>query len=304
VSLSLDDSREEEPAFLLRFLGVRGSFPVPGPEVVYFGGNTSCIEVVSGPFRVAFDCGTGIISMGNELAARAATAPPRVLVLVTHVHHDHTMGWPFFKPVYDSRSRIWLMGPGRDGLEFRSLFEKAFSDPYFPVPPEKMGSAREFRTLQHGAALAWRDADEAPVALDGDPGDALVIRAFLNLNHPNGGVLNYRLDRRGRSIFLATDVEGSSCEGGGDVAEHAAGADVLIHDAQYTDEEYPKHTLGWGHSTWGMAVDVAQRAKARRLVLYHHDPAHDDATVEDIERQARRRFARTISACEGLEIRV
>ena len=301
--MRLDDTHGGEPAFVLRFLGVRGSFPVPGPEVTHFGGNTSCIEVVSGPYRVVFDCGTGIIPLGNELASRADTDPARVLVLVTHAHHDHTMGWPFFKPVYDPRSRIWLMGPGRPGVEFRALFEKAFSDPYFPVPPDKMPSAREFRTLAHGAELQWTSPDDAPEALKADPGDALVIRAFLNLNHPNGGVLNYRLERGGRSVYLATDVEGSSCQGG-DVVDHAAGADVLIHDAQYTDEEYPRFTKGWGHSTWGMAVDVAERSGARRLVLYHHDPAHDDAAVEAIEKLARQRFPRTISACEGLEIRI
>ena len=301
--MRLDDSPGTDAAFVLRFRGVRGSFPVPGPEVVHFGGNTSCIEVQSGPFRLAFDCGTGIISLGNELADRSPSNPARLLVLVTHAHHDHTMGWPFFKPIYDARSRIWVMGPGRQGMEFRALFEKAFSDPYFPVPAEKMASSRDFRTLEHGAVLAWRSPDEAPEALQGDPGDALVIRAFRNLNHPNGGVLNYRLERAGHSVFLATDVEGSSCEDG-DVAEHAAGADVLIHDAQYTDEEYPRFTKGWGHSTWGMAVDVAERSGARRLVLYHHDPAHDDAAVEAIEKQARQRFPRTISACEGLEIRI
>lgn len=299
--MRLDDVRGQEPAFLVRFLGVRGSFPVPGPGVVHFGGNTSCIEVVSGPFRAVFDCGTGIIPLGSELVAGADE--PRVLLLVTHAHHDHTMGWPFFKPVYDPRSRIWVMGPGRDGHEFQALFEKAFSDPYFPVPPERMASRRAFRSLAHGDVLAWRSPDEAPEDLAGDPGDALVIRAFLNVNHPNGGVLNYRLERGGRSIFLATDVEGSACATG-DVADHAAGVDLLIHDAQYTDDEYPRLTKGWGHSTWGMACEVAERAGARRLVLYHHDPAHDDDAVEAIERLARERFPRTISACEGLEIRI
>lgn len=319
--MRLDHARGEEPTFLVRFLGVRGSFPVPGPEVMHFGGNTSCIEVVSGPFRVAFDCGTGIISLGNMLGAEEA--PPRVLVLVTHAHHDHTMGWPFFKPVYDPRAILWVMGPGRNGVQFQALFEKAFSDPYFPVPPDMMASRREFRTLEHGAVLAWRSPDEPAVELTGEiaadsgeiaadsgeaanagtNGEALVIRAFRNVNHPNGGVLNYRLERGGRSIFLATDVEGSSCEHG-DIADHAAGTDLLIHDAQYTDDEYPRLTKGWGHSTWGMAVDTAERAGARRLVLYHHDPAHDDDAVEAIERLARARFPRTISACEGLEIRI
>lgn len=302
--MRLDESGDASPSLVVRFFGVRGSFPVPGPEVMHFGGNTSCVEVMAGPFRVVLDCGTGMIALGSELAARADGSAPRALVLVSHAHHDHTMGWPFFKPVYDKRTVLWVHGPGRDGREFRELFEKAFSDPYFPVPPEHMASRREFRTLNHGDVLAWRDPDTAPERLDGaDPGDALVVRCYRNVHHPNGGVLNYRIERLGKSVVMATDVEGSDCESG-DLADHAKGTDLLIHDAQYTEEEYPRLTKGWGHSTWRMAVDVAERAGARRLVLYHHDPAHDDAAVEQIEKLARERFPRTISACEGLEIRI
>lgn len=301
--MRLDEWKGREPAFLVRFFGVRGSFPVPSRDVAHFGGNTSCIEIVSGPFRVILDCGTGLIVLGNELAAAAAEHPVRALMLISHAHHDHTMGWPFFKPVYDPRTLLFMQGPGRDGKTFQQLFERAFKDPYFPVPPEAMASKRAFNTLSHGDAIAWRSPELPPEPLTGDPGDALVVRVARNLHHPNGGVLNFRIERDGRSVVLATDIEGSTCETG-DLAEFAAGTDLLIHDAQYTDEEYPRITKGWGHSTWGMAVDAAERAGARRLVLYHHDPAHDDAAVEAIEKLARERFPRTISACEGLEIRL
>jgi len=298
--LKLETPGPEGPSFTVRFHGVRGSFPVPGASVLHFGGNTSCIEVETGPFRVAMDCGTGIIGMGSRLADEGGGA--RILLLLSHVHHDHTLGWPFFKPAYDRGARLYVHGPARDGEDFGEIFQAAFSDPYFPVDPGSLPSHREFATLSHGDAIAWRDPESAPEPLDGDAGDALVVRTFRNLNHPNGGVLNYRLERNGRSLVLATDIEGSSGESG-DLAEFARGADLLIHDSQYTDEEYPRLTKGWGHSTWGMAVDTAERAGARRLVLYHHDPNHDDAAVEAIERLARDRFPRAIAACEGLEIR-
>ncbi len=299
--MKLDQSRGPEPVFLVRFHGVRGSFPVPSPGVLHFGGNTSCIEINSGPYRVVVDCGTGMIGLGKELAESGSTAP--VLVLVSHVHHDHTMGWPFFRPVYDPRATLFLLGPGSEGRSFREVFEGAFANPYFPVPADKMASRREFMTLGHLDAVAWSDPAQPPAPLAGDAGDALVVRSVRNLNHPNGGVLNFRLERGGRTIVIATDVEGSSCETG-DLADHARGADLLIHDAQYTEEQYPRLTRGWGHSTWAMAADVAERAGARRLVLYHHDPAHDDTAVEAIERLTRARFPRTVSACEGLEIRL
>ena len=297
--MKLDQSRGAEPVFLVRFHGVRGSFPVPSEAVLHFGGNTSCIEIESGPYRVIVDCGTGAIGLGNRLAAEGGSGP--LLVLVSHAHHDHTMGWPFFRPVYDPKAAIFLLGPESAGRSFQDVFEGAFANPYFPVPPDKMASRREYATLGHMDVVAWRDPAAIPVALEGEPGDALVVRAFRNLNHPNGGVLNFRLERGGRAIVVATDIEGSSCETG-DLVDYARGADLLIHDAQYTEEQYPRLTHGWGHSTWAMAADVAERSGAGRLVLYHHDPSHDDAAVEAIERATRARFPRTVSACEGLEI--
>jgi ribonuclease BN (tRNA processing enzyme) len=165
-----------------------------------------------------------------------------------------------------------------------------------------MASQRSYRTVHHEQVLVWpgggAELEEAPA----DPGnDQLVIRAFRNLHHPNGGVLCYRLELDGRSLVLATDVEGTGGETG-DLVGFSAGTDLLIHDAQYTDEEYETKTRGWGHSTWRMAADVAARAGVGCLALYHHDPAHDDREVEAMERGARGRFRHCITASEGLEV--
>jgi phosphoribosyl 1,2-cyclic phosphodiesterase len=298
--MKLDETAGSEPTFLVRFFGVRGSHPVPGPDAVHFGGNTSCIEVESGAFRLVFDCGTGLVPLGNRLAQAGGGA--RALVLVSHLHHDHTMGFPFFKPVYDKSAHLTFAGPSHQGRSFQELFESAFADPYFPVAPGSMPSHRTYLTLENDDGIAWHDPGEPPRhGRAEDAGTGVFVRAFRNLNHPNGGVLNFRVERGGRSIVLATDVEGTSGPTG-DLVELARGADLLIHDAQYTDEEYELFTQGWGHSTWRMATDVAWRAQVRRLVLYHHDPSHDDEAVEEIERLARGKFSRCISACEGMEI--
>lgn len=303
--MKLDDTQGRASVMSIRFHGVRGSYPVPGPDDLHFGGNTSCVEVASDAFRIVFDCGTGAIALGNRLAAEAGAAGGgvRAVFLMTHLHHDHTMGWPFFKPLYDSRSRLSVYGPGHDGRAFRELFESAFAHPYFPVAAQAMPAVRTFDTLAHGDVITWADPAAEPVRGEGSDASAFVVRVFRNRNHPNGGVLNYRIERKSRSVVIATDVEGTEGEQG-DLVDFARGADLLIHDAQYTDEEYERSTQGWGHSTWRMAADVAQRSGAQRLVLYHHDPAHDDAAVENIERRTREKFPRTIAACEGLEISI
>lgn len=299
--MRIDETGGNTAAFVVRFHGVRGSHPVSSADTVLFGGNTSCVEVEAGPHRVVFDCGTGLIPLGWKLGGRGA--PVRIAMLVSHAHHDHTMGFPFFRPVYDRQATLWLAGPARNGRSFQEIFEAAFTDPFFPVEPRDMGSRRVFETLEHGDVYSWNDPEGLPERGEAARADDLTIRVFRNLRHPNGGVLNFRLERAGKALVMATDVEGTEGQEG-DLVDFARGADLLMHDAQYTDEEYEKFTQGWGHSTWRMAADVAWRAQVGRLVLYHHDPSHDDAAVEAMERQARAKFPRCISACEGLEIRI
>ena len=160
--MKIDDSDGREPIFTLRFHGVRGSFPVPGPEVVHFGGNTSCIVIESGGFRLIFDCGTGLVAAGSHLQSLADTMPVRVLLLVSHLHHDHTMGWPFFKPLYDARATVHVRGPGSDGHPFQDIFESSFAHPYFPVSPAAMPARRTFDTLSHGDVLTWASPEATP----------------------------------------------------------------------------------------------------------------------------------------------
>ena len=297
-----EDRSGAEPAFLVRFRGVRGSHPTSRHGTENVGGHTSCIEIETAPGRIIFDLGTGVIPLGDELAKKGE--PVEALVLLSHVHHDHTMGFPFFKPVYDPRTNLLVAGPRMSGRDIKDLLESTFRDPYFPVEPSVMPSKRRYRTIDHDEVLSWAGPAHDFEPAGDDPDEThLVLRAFRNRHHPNGGVLCYRLELGGRSIVLATDVEGTGGEEG-DLVDFARGADLLIHDAQYTDEEYETKTKGWGHSTWRMAADVAARAQVGCLALYHHDPAHDDREVEEMERGARGRFRQTIAAAEGLELRL
>lgn len=300
--MKLDGPGGDDTTFVIRFHGVRGSHPVTRPAAGRFGGNTSCVEVLHGDLRLIFDLGTGLIPLGDELAA---AGPSDSLILVSHYHHDHTVGFPFFKPLYDARSNLFLGGPGEGGREFSHVLGGLFENPYFPVQPAHMASKPEYVTLEHGDRLSWSSSDRPPDRLDPDAPrpDGLSVRVFRNVEHPNGGVLNFRVDAGERSFVLATDVEGTAGHEG-DLVDFARGADVLIHDAQYTDEEYATKTKGWGHSTWRMAAEVAERSRVGCLVLYHHDPAHDDDEIEEIERSARSVFPRCVAAAEGLEIRV
>ncbi len=300
----------------VRFWGCRGSFPVSGEGFLHFGGNTSCVEVRAGGHLIVCDMGTGIIGLGNSLAHDQAEkgtghgkGPLETVVLVSHAHHDHTQGFPFFKPAYLDSSRIHMFGPRMFNEDFSEILARSMMAPLFPVDLADMHSMREIRNAEESEMVLLREGREPEVVnlqrnqfrVDSS---AVAIRALKNLAHPKGGVVNYRIGHGGRSVVYATDVEGYV---GGDsrLVRFSEGADLLIHDAQYLPEEYtglPVPTQGYGHSTWEMAAAVASKAGARRLALFHHDPTHDDAQIRKIEQQARRVFKETFAAFEGQEV--
>jgi phosphoribosyl 1,2-cyclic phosphodiesterase len=295
--------------FTVKFWGVRGSYPTPGPQTVYYGGNTACLEVRAGEHTIILDAGTGIISLGRELSAQARRSgqPIHALILFSHLHNDHTQGFPFFGPAYNPFTHLHLYGPGASEHELEELLARNQTPPAFPLTLRDMNAARDIRTI--------RDTDR--ILLDGNgirltggagtgtnPPESVVVRLMKSYAHP-GGVYIYRIEFRGHSLVYATDTEGYA---GTDrrLAAFAKGADLLVHDAQYSEEHYyglkdlmPKQ--GFGHSTAQMACEVASAAGARHLALFHHDPNYDDESVHDLEEQARALFGKTFSAREGLE---
>jgi phosphoribosyl 1,2-cyclic phosphodiesterase len=300
--------------FTIRFRGVRGSYPAPGPQTVRFGGNTACVEVHAGGHTLALDAGTGIIGLGADLVKqyrnRPAAAPSRlhVTVVLTHMHHDHIQGYPFFGPLHLPQATLHVFGPRMLREDLATALSGAMVEPYFPVDAESVACERRMTTISERDAIVfepWPASPEprlVPVTdLVPDP-ERLTVRASHCLAHPRGGVFVYRVEYGGRSLVYATDLEGYV---GGDkkLIRFAAGTDVLVHDAQFRHDEYlDGGKQGWGHSSAEMAVDVARQCGAARLVLFHHAPTNDDAAVARIEREAQAFFPATLAAYEGLEI--
>ena len=293
--------------FTIRFWGVRGSYPTPGNATVRYGGNTSCVEVTAGGRTIILDAGTGLIPLGRDLVRRAGCKPLEVLLLVSHLHHDHTQGFPFFTPAYIPSTKLHVYGLGADAESLERVLEANQSAQRFPVSLREMGAAKEIRSVRETEEIVW-DADGVRVAAPGQTvgADALRVRIQRSYAHP-GGVYVYRIEWRGRSLVYATDTEGYV---GGDrrLAAFARGADLLIHDAQYSEAHYRGQmagmpsTQGYGHSTVEMACEAASAAGVGRLVLFHHDPAYDDAALDALQAQARELFANTQSAYEGLAL--
>lgn len=260
----------------IRFWGVRGSIAVSGAPYARTGGNTACVEVVCAGERLILDGGTGLRALGD-----AAALPMDATVVFSHVHWDHIQGVPFFAPAYHPGSRLRLLSVSAEGL--RGALADQMRPPTFPVGPEALR-----------AQLAWMEAR---------PGEPVEIGPFrlspLSGAHPNG-VVAWRIDAEGRSLVYATDHEhGGAVDAR--LIDLAAGADLLVHDAQYTDEEYATKR-GWGHSTWREAVEVATRAGAGRLALFHHDPRRDDDAVAVLEHAARALLPGAFAAREGLAV--
>ncbi|PWH12213.1 MAG: MBL fold metallo-hydrolase [Anaerolineae bacterium] len=289
---------------IIKFWGVRGSHPTPGGDTVYYGGNTACVEVNAGGHIVILDAGTGIIPLGRDLLARAKQTgkPVQATLLFSHLHHDHTQGFPFFAPAYNPTSRLYLFGPGAPEQALEELLARNQMPPAFPVTLRDMNAAKEIRSLSETQVINF--TANTP-HLGKQPTDDLSIRLMKSYAHP-GGVYIYRIEWRGLSIVYATDTEGYI---GTDrrLAAFAKGADLLIHDAQYAEEHYRglngwNATQGYGHSTPQMACELAHAAGVKQLALFHHDPTYSDVMVRQQESNAQQLFPNVFAAREGLQV--
>jgi len=278
----------DEDSVKITFYGTRGSIPVPEGESVRIGGNTPCVLITFESGRIAIlDAGTGIRKLGKDLMEEGHEQYENILVGLSHTHWDHIQGFPFFRPAYDPRRHftIAICGKGGHGEKLENLFGLQMQHEFFPTPLEKMGAKMSF----------W-----APdVTRYTTPAGITVVAS--KQNHP-GGSYGYRIEDHGKILVYCTDVEHAD---GIDprVVALARDADLLIHDAQYTPEEL-KGKRGWGHSSWEQAVEVAQRAGAKRLALFHHDPEHTDSFLLKLETECRKRFPGAFLAREGTHIQL
>jgi phosphoribosyl 1,2-cyclic phosphodiesterase len=297
------------------FWGVRGSFPVPGPDTVRFGGNTPCVEVQANGHTIILDAGTGIVRLGNDLLRRAKekSEPVRATLLFSHMHHDHTQGFPFFTPAYVGSSVLNIFGPRVFERDLEETLAHSMLPPSFPVALQEMNSLKFVRNMTETDVILLGKTEDAVTVrnfyheqVEDDP-ELVRIKALRSYAHPEG-VLIYRIEWRGKSVIYATDTEGY-VNTDQRLAAFAKGADLLIHDAQYSEAHYLGQdgiaaTQGWGHSTPQMACAVAKTAGVKRLVLFHHEPRYSDDMITGLEAQAKTIFPEATAAFEGLSIEI
>jgi phosphoribosyl 1,2-cyclic phosphodiesterase len=269
----------------ITFWGVRGSIPCPARTHVYFGGNTSCVHVSVGGEEIVLDAGTGIRGLGRSFQRRGIQ---RATLLLSHTHWDHICGFPFFTPAYDPGWSMRVLAghlPRQGGI--RSVLASQMTDPMFPVPLEAMRGAMSYEDFAGGDTFKL--------------GSEVLIKT-TPLRHPNGAVA-YRIEHGGVSFCYVTDTEhipGTPDDGILDLIE---GADLVVYDSTYTDEEFPRH-IGWGHSTWQEGVRLCQAASVERLGIFHHDPDHDDAFMRGVALEAKRSFKGAFVVREGRSVRL
>ena len=301
----------------VKFWGVRGSIPVPGPQTNRYGGNTSCVEVLTGAnTRIIIDAGTGIRKLGKEMMQGAfGRGEGTAHLLISHTHWDHIQGMPFFGPLYQRGNRLYVYARRRDDVHLRAVFQSQTEDPYFPVPFDEVQAEVAFRELVEGARF-----EIGPVKV-----------ACARLNHP-WIAIGYRLDYDGVSVCYVTDtapfrdvlleheyirepprpgepMDPRDAEKLRRMEEEllrmCEGADLVIYDTMFTPEEYRRQPH-WGHSTPDDAIALCKAAGARRLALFHHSP---DRTDEELDAAVAHYRSVTkgldiVAAAEGLELEV
>ncbi len=284
--MKLESPRRQSPALSVHFWGVRGSIPTPGPETVGYGGNTSCVELRFGDEHLILDAGSGIRRLGLALAREFAQRPLVTTLLLSHTHWDHIQGLPFFRPAYDRANQLRILGAPGTRAKIRAARSAQMDPIEFPVP------------LQSLAGIA---------TIDEFASDSILLGNFaihtIGLNHP-GGCTGFRIEAGQCTVAYLPDHEPYrlAMESGDPATAAPAqkaesklrdfleGCDLLILDSQYDRADYPSH-VGWGHGCLDDSVALALRAHVGQLVLFHHDPEHDDRKIDAMLAQARQQVA-------------
>jgi phosphoribosyl 1,2-cyclic phosphodiesterase len=279
----------------LKFWGVRGSIPVPGASTLRYGGNTTCAELRADGEVIVIDAGSGIRELGCALEKEFGSDPIKLHLLLTHLHWDHIQGFPFFLPAYNDKNEIQILGYDSANVGLHEILKGQMAAPFFPVALYDLPGKIDIRKLEK---------------MEFDIGNVHVRTRFMN--HP-GVCVGYRFDASGGSLAFLPDSEPydafklhssrsdllspeqiqkrASTERAA-LVEFLTGCDILILDAQYTDDEYHSH-IGWGHGSLSGCIALAIDAQVKKLVLFHHDPNHDDAMLDQMLKQAQALAAKT-----------
>jgi phosphoribosyl 1,2-cyclic phosphodiesterase len=272
--------------FWVKFWGVRGSLPTPGPTTAKYGGNTACVEVRCGDKIFIIDMGSGARPLGVWLSREA---PLCATIMISHYHWDHICGMPFCNVLYDPRNSFDIYGEGRRQAGLKSVLAGQMRYPYFPVGLDVFQARMRYHTITAGDEI--------------ERGGARVRTAPLN--HPQSSVA-YRIDYRGRSVVYCSDNEHQD-EMPDQMARLIERCDLLIYDAAYTDDEYTGRAgtgskVGWGHSTWDEAIRTARHLRVKRLYIFHHDPMHTDQVIDRLVRECRPHFKNLQASREGAKV--
>ena len=273
---------------LIKFWGVRGSVPSGNKETGGVGGNTTCIEVRCGDELIILDSGTGVRNLGGSLMRKM---PVKAKWFFSHVHWDHIQGFPFFGPLYVKGNQFDIYGGTSLPVTIEEVLKKQMTPPCFPVKTDILAATLNYYDIRPGDVV---EGENYKVTL-------------APLYHPNGSY-GYRIEcGNGLVMVFATDCEHLEGKLSENLLELSRDADLLIYDAQYTDDEYyglngQFSRKGWGHSTMKEAVKMAEAANVKKLILFHHDPNHSDEMVKDIEAECRKLFPNSVAAYEGLEV--
>ncbi len=288
---------------LVRFWGVRGSIPTPGPSTVRYGGNTSCVELRIDRKLFIMDAGSGLRLLGNYLLKNTDKIEGHIFI--SHMHWDHIQGFPFFTPAFIPGNTFTIYGAEETDKSLSTIISEQMNPTYFPIQLEDMQAEIQFKRLVEG--LYKVDDIEVETMYVNHPGPALGYKFNID-----GKPVVYVSDNEPfRSSIIPEDASKDEMVIGEDGArkliEFARGAALFIHDAQYTHHEYEKHVT-WGHSPVDYTVDIAAKANVKRLILYHHDPTHNDETVDKMLSHARKigneknEQMKIYAAYEGLEL--
>ena len=265
------------------FWGVRGTIPCPAASHLEFGGNTSCVEITIGDRHIILDAGTGLRLLGKRLLADGVKS---ATLLLSHTHLDHISGFPFFGPAFQSGFRFHVVaGHLNEGTSIGTVLARQMERPLFPVPMRTMGCDLSFIDLAPHGRL--------------DLGDGIEVRT-APLNHPDGAT-GYRISDGHHSVAYVTDTEHVAGRVDANILELIRDVDLFLYDSTYTDEEYPSK-VGWGHSTWREGVNLARKAHVGQLILFHHEPDHEDAIMRRIEAEAQAEYPSCVAAREGTTI--
>ena len=301
--------------FKVKFRGVRGSFPVANKDFLTFGGNTSCVEVNAGGQIIILDAGTGIVNVGDELLEKyisssitpAERTPIKATILLSHIHQDHLMGLTFFKPIHIKSSKIDIFGLGSENSDLKENLSNLIFGKTFPLDLEDIACECNINNINENYIIIIKPDKKPELVLKNIAAPQeqdIVISFYKSCVHPQEGTMIYKISYNGKSLIYATDKESYS---GGDkkFIQFAKNCDLLIHDAQYTTEDYlnthsPKQ--GYGHSTFDMAIDAMQQTNAKNLVFFHYDPNYDDAKMSKLQEYYNSKTQNAQFAYEGLEL--